>query len=57
MNCTSATFDNLNASDDLFIDQQMGGQGGSGAVPEWDDYAILLILVTVISGFLLVRKK
>ena len=29
----------------------------SGAVPEWDDYAILLILVTVIGGFLVIKNK
>ena len=34
-----------------------GGDGNPGSVPEFTDYAILFILITVISGFLLIRKK
>jgi len=37
-----------------------GGEGsssGGGAVPEWDDYAVLLILFVVIGGFFGIKKK
>ncbi len=37
-----------------------GGEGsssGGSSVPEWDDYAVLLILITVIGGFFGIRKK
>ena len=29
----------------------------SSAVPEWDDYAIMLILLIVISGFFQIKKN
>jgi len=43
-----------------FIAKQFSGFGHSGdtpTVPEWDDYAILLILVTVIGGFFAMRRE
>ncbi|MBU0456663.1 MAG: LamG domain-containing protein [Nanoarchaeota archaeon] len=51
VNCTSTTYDDLNASDDLSV------TSAGGAVPEFEDYAILFILITVVGGFLMMKKR
>ena len=35
----------------------ISSSSGGGAIPEWDDYAILFILITVIGGFLAIKKE
>ncbi|MFH1829044.1 MAG: LamG-like jellyroll fold domain-containing protein [Nanoarchaeota archaeon] len=50
VNCTSSTYDNLNSSNTVSITS-------SGAVPEFGDYAILFILITVIGGFFIMHRK
>ncbi len=54
-----AVFD-VNSFSNYSIDGQLGGQGEGdppAAVPEFSDYAIMFLLVTVIGGFVMIRKR
>ena len=50
--CAKTGFTSLVANDTVVVTS-----AGGGAVPEFEDYALLLILITVVSGFFIVRKK
>jgi len=47
--CTATGFTNLTATDDIQI-------FSSGDIPEWDDYALLMILIVAIGGYF-IRKR
>ncbi|MBU0456781.1 MAG: LamG-like jellyroll fold domain-containing protein [Nanoarchaeota archaeon] len=49
--CAYGNFSTLLANDTIVI------ISGGGAVPEFEDYAILFILITIISGFFIMKKK
>jgi len=49
--CSITNYDTLTATDSVVISSSVT------AIPEFSDYAVLFILITVISGFLLIRKK
>ena len=54
--CAHVDFDKLNATDNVTVIVPSQPVGGT-AIPEFSDYAIALILLTVISGFFIVKKK
>jgi len=49
-NCSAAGYDNQSAQDDAYITPT------AAAIPEFSDFAVLLILVVVIGGFLAMKK-
>ncbi|MBU1622225.1 MAG: LamG domain-containing protein [Nanoarchaeota archaeon] len=51
VSCAKSGFTTLVADDTVSV------TSAGGAVPEFSDYAILLILITVVSGFFIVRKR
>ncbi|MBT3298087.1 hypothetical protein HN385_04125 [archaeon] len=53
VNCTATGFDLLNATDTVTITAAEGGE----EVPEFSDYAIALLLMTVAGGFVYMRKN
>ncbi|MBT7902749.1 hypothetical protein HN587_02725 [Candidatus Woesearchaeota archaeon] len=55
INCTATAYTQLNATDDALIETEFGGQGE--AVPEFSDYAIMLLLALTVGGFVIIRRK
>jgi len=51
VNCSSPTYDNLTAMDDVLITAPR-----IYYVPEFSDYAIILLILVVVGGFLVIRR-
>jgi len=53
VNCSSATYNDLGATDNVTI---VSTGGGGGSVPEFSDYAMILLVLVITGGFLYMRK-